>query len=465
MNSPDTLTANETRAAPLPPANDPARLTATEYLAALASGKLGLVEYARACADQVERAESMVGAWAWYERERFLEAAAKAAAELATRAGSVLPAAAGVPLAVKDVFNTIDMPTNHGSPIFNDYTPGNDARVVTSVRRAGGLVMGKTVTAELAVHTPGKTRNPLDLARSCGTSSSGSAAAVAACMAPWALGTQTAGSTIRPASYCGIYAFKPSFGLLPRTAMLKTTDTLDSVGMMTRSVADLALMFEIMRVRGPNYPVVDREMSNPVRLGKSPGPWRVGVVRGPKSDLESPAVKRGMERIVSCLSAAGCHIEPIALPADFDHAHDAHETIYRRALAYYFKLEWAKSRDQFSDTLAAMIEGGLAIPVEAYHEATREQSRLAALMDDLLKRVDVVIAPSTADEAPIGLDSPDIDDHNLIWTMCHLPSMTLPLLEGSTGLPVGVQIAARRFDDYIALSFADYLDKLMKATA
>ncbi len=465
MNSPVSVTTIKGSAAPLPPANDFARLSATEYLDGLAAGKIGIVEYASACADQVERAEALVGVWTWYERERFLAAARQAAADFAFRRDGKIPPAIGVPLAVKDIFNTMDMPTNHGSSIFNDYTPGNDARVVTSIRRAGGIVMGKTVTAELSVHTPGKTRNPLDLTRSCGTSSSGSAAAVASFMAPWALGSQTAGSTIRPASYCGIYAFKPSFGLLPRTAMLKTTDTLDSVGMMTRSVADLSLMFEIMRVRGPNYPVVDREMTDPARLSKAEGPWRVGVVRGPKSDLEAPMVKLRMEQIVSRLSADGCQVEMFELPDAFDGAHEVHETIYRRALAYYFKLEWAKSRDQFSDVLAAMIEGGLAIPVEDYHTATREQSRLAGLMDEALTRYDVVISPATADEAPIGLDAPDVDDHNLIWTMCHLPSMTLPLLKGSTGLPVGIQIAARRFDDYIALDFADYLDKLLQASS
>lgn len=450
--------------APIPDMYDLCRLTGTELLFALAAGKVGVCDYATACADQVARAEPSVGAWAWHDRDSFLATAAQTAEEHAVRLATGCRAlrATGVPLAVKDIFNTMDMPTNHGSQMFNDYTPGNDARVVTSLRRAGAIVMGKTVTAELAVHTPGKTRNPLDLSRSCGTSSSGSAAAVAAFMAPWALGSQTAGSTIRPASYCGIYGFKPSFGLLPRTAMLKTTDTLDSVAMMARSVADLSLMFEIMRVRGPNYPVVDHEMNEPARLAKGPGPWRVGVVQGPKSGLEAVAVRRGIENLSARLSHAGCAVETFELPTPFDQAHHVHETIYRRALAYYFKLEWGKFRHQFSDTLSAMIETGLAIPPENYLAATREQSRLAGVLDEALKRFDVVISPATADEAPVGLDTPDIEDHNLVWTMCHLPSITVPLLKGTTGLPVGVQIAARRFNDYIALQFAEFLDTLEK---
>lgn len=446
--------------APMPAADDLCRLSVCEYLTQRQMGNISAVDYALSCANQVERAEEYVGAWAWYDRERFLSDAEQRSCE--TESAGRQYAATGAPLAVKDIFNTADMPTNHGSPIFDDYSPGNDARVVTSMRRAGAVVMGKTVTAELAVHTPGKTRNPIDLSRSCGTSSSGSAAAVAAFMAPWALSSQTAGSTIRPASYCGIYGFKPSFGLLPRTAMLKTTDTLDSVGLMARSVADLLLMFEITRVRGPNYPVVDKEMNDPARAVKRSGDWRVGIVAGPKSGLEAPAVKTGLEDVARILASAGCHVEEFTLAADYGAAHAVHETIYRRALAYYFKLEWGKYRSQFSDALAEMIEGGLSITPEDYHAALQSQIHMAAMMDQALKNYDVIISPATADEAPVGADAPDVDDHNLIWTMCYLPSLSIPKLKGTTGFPVGLQIASRRFNDYIALDFAAFADRLIK---
>lgn len=444
----------------LPDSNSLARLTATEYLNLLRSGEVSVLDYVTACADQIDLAEPQVHAWTWYDRDRMIAAVRGLDArvnQLRRDGLAIKDVAMGVPLAVKDIFNTADMPTGHGSDIFADYNPGNDARVVTSLLRAGAIAAGKTVTAEFAVHAPGKTHNPIDLRRSCGTSSSGSAAAVAACMAPIALGSQTAGSTIRPASYCGVYGFKPSFGLLPRTAMLKTTDTLDTVGLLARSVPDIRLMFDLCRVWGPNYPVVDREMSDPARLAKGAGPWRVGVVQGPKSHLESEAVKQRMAQVVAKLEAAGCIVEPFRLPKDFDHAHDVHETIYRRALAYYFRMEWAKARDRFSPVLADMIDAGLSIPVEDYHAATREQHRLAVLMEQELGRFDVVICPSTADEAPLGLDAADIPDHNLIWTMCHLPSLGLPALSGTTGLPVGLQIASRRFNDYIVLQFADHV--------
>ena len=215
-------------------------------------------------------------------------------------------------------------PTEHGSPLFANYMPGNDARVVTDLKRAGAIPLGKTVTAEFAVHKAGSTKNPLDLERSCGTSSSGSAAAVASFMVPIALSSQTASSTIRPASYCGIYGYKPSFGLLPRTAMLKTTDTLDTVGIMARSVADLRMTFEQLKVQGDNYPVINKEMLRPDRKRKKAENWCIGVLEGPKSNLEGKDVKAGISQIVKSLSDEGCDVKDIKLPGFFDDAHHIH---------------------------------------------------------------------------------------------------------------------------------------------
>jgi Asp-tRNA(Asn)/Glu-tRNA(Gln) amidotransferase A subunit family amidase len=363
----------------------------------------------------------------------------------------------GVPVGVKDIFNTYDMPTTHGSPIFGSYTPGNDARVVTSLRREGSLIAGKTETAEFAVHTPGQTRNPWETGRSVGTSSGGSAAAVATGMVPVALGSQTAGSIIRPASYCGVYGFKPSYGLLPRTAMLKTTDTLDSVGFMARSVPDLVLLFEVMRVRGLNYPVVNAALSETERQPVTGRPWRVGLLTGPKSECESATAKAGIRRVAQKLARAGCEVEEYTLPAEFGIAHDTHEAIYRRSLAYYFRMEWEQAREKFSPQLAEMIEAGLMIGPEAYVAALQRQIELVRLFDREMKRFDVVLCPSTADEAPVGLATPDLPDHCLIFTMCYAPSMSVPILAGTTGLPLGAQIASRRFNDYILMQFAAYL--------
>jgi Asp-tRNA(Asn)/Glu-tRNA(Gln) amidotransferase A subunit family amidase len=450
-------------ATPVGPAgagNSLAKLTATEFMALLEAGEVSAADYARACADVIDQLEPSLSAWAWYDRGRFEDLAVRVDAELARRRASgkagLQGRAAGVPIGVKDIYNTDDMPTSHGSELFAGYQPGNDARVVTNLRREAAIMAGKTVTAEFAVHTPNGTRNPRDTSRSSGTSSSGSAVAVATAMVPVALASQTAGSIIRPASYCGVLGFKPSYGTIPRTAMLKTTDTLDSVGFMARSVPDLELTFDILRVRGPNYPVVDAAMKDPTRR-KPPGRgWRIGVLEGPKSFLIRPAVRESFGSAIDQLVASGCDTRPFVLPPSFAAAHDIHETIYRRSLSYYFRMEWETGKYDFSPGLAAMIEGGTHIDFAEYEAALRAQTALAREFELLAAAFDVVVCPSTADEAPVGLDAPDIPDHCLVFTMCHAPALSLPLLRGTTGLPVGLQVVTRRFGDDDLLGFAAF---------
>lgn len=447
--------------------NTLADLTASEALKLLAAGEASALDYARACADRIEQFEPRTHAWAWYEREHFLARARVADARIARHRasdGGGLPGAlAGVPVGVKDVFNTYDMPTGMGSPILADYTPGNDARVVSNIRLEGGVIAGKTVTAEFAVHTPGPTVNPHDPARTPGTSSSGSAAAVALGMVPLALATQTAGSTIRPASYCGVCGYKPSFGLIPRTAMLKTTDSLDTVGFMARSAEDLALLFEATRVRGHNYPVSEAALNDPARRRIDGRPWRVGLVRAPTNRFEEPVARRGLEQWAERLARAGCALEGFPLPEPFAEAHALHERIYRRALSYYFKTEWQSAAGKFSPRLAAMIEDGLKIVPETYQKALLAQAELARLFDRIVQRVDVLLCLSTAGEAPVGLEAPDPPDSCLIWTLCGAPSLSLPLLAGRNGLPVGAQLVSRRFNDYLLLSFARFVEQLAES--
>jgi Asp-tRNA(Asn)/Glu-tRNA(Gln) amidotransferase A subunit family amidase len=435
--------------------NTLADLTACEFLALFRKGEVSALDYAKACSDRIEQFDGEVKAFHRWDRARFEERASLIDRQRTDDKRSLwMP---GVPVGVKDVFNTYDFPTGMGSAILDQYTPGNDARVVSNIRLEGGIVPGKTVTAEFAVHHPGPTVNPYDPTRTPGTSSSGSAAAVAARMVPVGLGTQTAGSTIRPASYCGVIGWKPSFGLLPRTAMLKTTDTLDTIGLLARSVDDVELLFEVCRVRGRNYPVSDAALSDSARQVVSGRPWRVGLLQGPKSALEKPTPRAGLEALAKALAAAGLEIVPYRLPPEFDQAHEIHERTYRRALAYYFKLEWAQRPDMFSPTLAEMIRDGLEnIPPEDYKRNIAVQVELVQLFDREMHEhdLDAVMCLATADEAPIGLDARDIPDHCLIFTMVGASAMTLPLLTGTTGLPVGVQVATRKYSDYKLLALA-----------
>ncbi len=459
--SPVTDIAVDRRATPaaVASANSLADLTATEFLAEFRAGRCSALDYARACADRIEQFDGSIKAFHRWNREA-LEARARRVDE-EWREGRRDRWMPGVPVGVKDVFNTYDFPTGMGSPILDQYTPGNDARVVSNIRLEGGIVAGKTVTAEFAVHHPGPTVNPWDPTRSPGTSSSGSAAAVATRMVPLALGTQTAGSVIRPASYCGVLGWKPSFGLLPRTAMLKTTDTLDTVGLIGRSVDDLELLFEVTRVRGRNYPVSDAVLSDAGRQSVTGRPWRIALMDGPKRSYEKPVPRAGLDALARKLSAAGVDVVPYRLPAAFDEAHAIHERTYRRALAYYFKLEWATRPDMFSDTLAEMIKDGIEnIPPEDYARNVAVQADLARIFDEEMQRFDALICLATADEAPVGLEGRDIPDHCLIFTMVGASAMTLPLLHGSTGLPVGVQLVTRKYEDYKLLAAARLLTQV-----
>jgi Asp-tRNA(Asn)/Glu-tRNA(Gln) amidotransferase A subunit family amidase len=439
--------------------NTPAEMTASEFLRQLKDGQISVYEYVDACAQRIEQLDGSVRAWHKFDGEMVRTRAR--ALDGALAGGTPRRALAGVPVAVKDIFNTYDYPTGMGSPIMDNYTPGNDARLVSDLRLAQGIIMGKAVTAEFAVHHPGPTRNPHDLERSPGTSSSGSAAAVAARMAPLALSSQTGGSTIRPASYCGVYGFKPSFGLLPRTGVLKTTDTLDSLGFMARSVEDLSLIFEVCCVQGHNYPVSAAALDDIDRQTVTGRPWRVGVVRGPKTNDEAAEPRAGLDALIGKLEQAGCEPFEYDLAPEFDAAHDAHERIYRSALAYYFDLEWQADSHRFSPVLQHMIESGSAISAQQYRQDIATQRDLARLIERDSGRFDVLIGLSTADEAPLGLEGQDQPDHCLIWTMCGLPTMSLPMLAGSSGLPVGVQIVARRYNDPLLLSFAELLSRVV----
>lgn len=441
-------------------ANTIADLTAGELLRRLRAREVTVGDYVRACADRIEQFERL-GAWAWYDRSRFEEQAERLDRRLdGIPAGEDLPSALfGVPVGVKDVFNTYDMPTEMGSAIYAGYMPGNDARVVSNLRLARAIIAGKTVTAEFAVHHPGPTLNPHDPTRTPGTSSSGSAVAVATSMVPLALASQTAGSIIRPASYCGVFGFKPSFGLVPRTGVLKTTDTLDTIGWMSRSVEDLGLALETMRVRGHNYPVSEAGLSKRKAMARKDERWRIGLVETHVDHHQQPEVRAALNRLASRLERVGATIVPFRLPTPMQSAHDVHDIIYTCALAYYFKPEWVAKPMLFSERLGEMIVRGLAISGDRYRQALVEQARIARAFDDAIQSVDVLLCPSTAGEAPLGLDAIDPPDTCLIWTLCGAPALSLPFLEGANGLPVGVQVVARRFADYPLLDFARFVER------
>jgi Asp-tRNA(Asn)/Glu-tRNA(Gln) amidotransferase A subunit family amidase len=431
------------------------RLTATEIIAHLRARDFSATEVTRACLETIERLDPAIHAWVHVAPEIALKQAEAADRKLASgQAGKLC----GVPLGIKDIFNTADMPTQMGSPIWKDFTPGNDARVVHYLRMADAVLLGKTVTAEFAVHAPGPTRNPHNLAYSPGTSSSGSAASTSANMVPLALGTQTAGSIIRPASYCGVYGFKPSFGLVPRTGMLKTTDSLDTVGVFARSVEDLALLFDVIRVRGADYPISHGILNDTTRQTKGRRPWRIGLLQGPKWKYADSYAQQALQEFGRCLANdPEIEIDEVTLPESFQSAHEIHATIYDRALAYYFKEEFI-AHTLVSTIMYEIVQRGNKLTLDQYKAALNAQNLLARQLDRVFAdHFDVIVNLSTGGEALKGFDSTDRLDNCLIWTLCGVPTINLPVFTGPNRLPFGGQILARRYNDYLLLDFARHL--------
>ena len=434
----------------------PYQLTATEAADLLARGELSVEELALSCLGRIRKLEATIGAWECLDEDLVMEQA-RGLDRLRREGGRDPRRMFGIPVGVKDIFNTRDMPTCMGSPIWAGFTPGNDARVVAEMRYNDAVIMGKTVTAEFAVHHPGKTVNPHDHARSPGTSSSGSAAAVATGMVPVALGTQTAGSTIRPASFCGVYGLKPSFGAVPRTGILKTLDTLDHVSFFGRSPEDLEMIFETVRVRGRNYPFVHRSLDDDAAQDHD-GDWKVAFVKTGVWDQAEPYVQRAMEDFARRLDAtAGVRVSVTDLPEAMSDAHAVHTEIYESSLSYYFKDEYDNDRDRISPIMREMIERGRTIGMERLRAGLKRQNELAETLDGFLSGYDIVLSHSTAHEALIGLDSIENRDPCLIWTLCRAPSINLPAFTGPNGLPFGAQVVARRYRDRKLLTFARML--------
>lgn len=435
-------------------------LSAADAVSRIRSGEATAVQLMADCLDQITRYDEQIRAWEYLDSAGAIAQAE--AVDERLREGSRVGPLTGVPVGVKDIFNTKDMPTCMGSPIFKDFTPGNDARVVFMVRQGGATIPGKTVTAEFAVHALDKTLNPNDGAYSPGTSSSGSAAAVAAGMVPLALGTQTAGSIVRPASYCGVYGMKPSFGLIPRTGMLKTTDTLDQVGFFARCVDDLELLFDVVRVRGRDYPISHAMLGDEARRSVKGRPWRIGVVaEGLWVWGEAAAyAKRAFQTFVETLARTALNgvqplVEAVKLPESFNTAHDLHAVIYNKTLAYYFREEF-ENHQLISEILNSMILAGQKITLDEYKQALERQTALARQLDEVLQRYDVVIALSTAGSAPKWGEE-DVPDSCLVWSLCGVPVVSVPVFAGPNGLPFGAQVLARRYSDYLLLDFLRHL--------
>lgn len=429
------------------------KLTIQEILRMSGQKDLDLVAWNQHFIDRVKQQNDTLKAWEYVREDQWL-----ANLDEALHTTSDYNVLRGVPVGVKDIFNTADMPTAMGSPLWSDFTPGNDARVVHNIKFNGGVIAGKTVTAEFAVHTPNETRNPWNTDYSPGTSSSGSAAAVAAGMIPLSIGTQTAGSIIRPASYCGVFGFKPSFGTIPRTGMLKTTDTLDSVGLFATNAADCRLLFDVMRVKGLDYPYVHNRLENPDFQQPTGARWKIGIVTDQHpvfSGYSDYAVNAFQQFVAQLRAEKDLEIVHPSFGPLFIKAHDFQPVIYHKSLSYYFKKEF-ENKTLMSPVMNEIIAEGNRIEPQAYQAALQKQQQISAEMNTLLNDVDILITLSTAGHAPAFGVAIDPADTSLIWTMCGLPVINLPLFQHE-GLPFGVQVLSKKYGDYKLFDFVQLL--------
>ena len=407
----------------------PNRLSAAEAVAALGSGALTAEALTRACLDRIEERND-VGAWIWLD-----PAAALAQARESDRAGrpGVL---AGLPIGVKDIIDTADMPTGHGSPIYQGNRPFADAACVALLRMAGGAILGKTVTTEFANRFPGATVNPPNKGHTPGGTSSGSAAAVADFQVPAALGTQTGGSVIRPAAFCGVIGYKPSFGEFSRSGIKLQCHNLDTLGILCRSLDDLPLVRAALIAGAPHK--IDHAAAVP----------RIGICRTPAWDAAEPATKALIERSASLLAAAGARVREVAFAPPFAEILEHHRRVFNFEAARNYAYEYEEHNEQVSQVLRdTVLTPGRELPLAAYVEAIETAEAFRRHLDDVFADVDVLLTPSAAGEAPVGLGSTGDPSFNSIWTLAWTPCLTLPCGTGPHGLPLGVQLVGPRFRD------------------
>jgi Asp-tRNA(Asn)/Glu-tRNA(Gln) amidotransferase A subunit family amidase len=438
-------------------------LSASEAARLIRDGTVSSEQLIEACLARVREIDEQVQAWAFLDPDYAL-AQARSADQLRL-SGKPIGPLHGVPVGIKDIFDTADMPTENGSVLHAGRTPSRDATVVALLRAAGAVIMGKTVTTEFAYFAPGKTRNPHNPEHTPGGSSSGSAAAVAAEMVPLALGSQTNGSTIRPAAFCGVVGFKPTHGLISRHRVLALSRTLDHVGLFARSIDDIALLAEQIIGYDENDPDTRPRARLPfveVAAKEPPLPPMFAFVKTPHWEGTDEATKEGFTELIEDL---GERVEEVELFPSASDAWKWHRTIMDAEMAANLEREYEKGRDRLSEPLRALLERGREVRAIDYQRAI---ARIPAVNESFLElfeqRYDAILTPAAAGAAPKGLASTGDPSFCTLWTLCGTPAISLPLLQSANGLPIGVQLVGPRDGDARLLRTARWLAAKMATT-
>jgi Asp-tRNA(Asn)/Glu-tRNA(Gln) amidotransferase A subunit family amidase len=431
-------------------------LSATEAARLIRDGVISAEQLVEACLARVREVDGAIQAWTFLDPEYALaQARAADAWRLEGRPTGPLH---GVPVGIKDIFDTADMPTENGSALHAGRTPSRDAAVVARLRSAGAVIMGKTVTTEFATYTPGKTRNPHNRDHTPGGSSSGSAAAVAAGMVPLALGSQTNGSVIRPASFCGVYGFKPTHGLIPRHGVLALSRTLDQVGMFARTIEDLALLAGELVGHDERDPDTRPRASIPfVRVAGEEPPLlpMFAFVKTPHWGRADEETRAAFAELIEHL---GDRVEEFELFPSAVEAWEWHRTIMEAEMAANLEREFDQGGDRLSESLRAQLTRGREVRALDYQHALARIRPLAESFTELFEqRYDAILTPAAPGTAPKGLASTGDPAFCTLWTLCGMPAVSLPLMQGTNGLPLGVQLVGPRDGDARLLRTARWL--------
>lgn len=421
---------------------------------ALRDGRLSAVAVTEAHLERIAQVDPAIEAWAFIDPDHALGQAKRL--DDARARGKPPGALHGVPVGIKDIFDTRDMPTEDGTVLHAGRRTLDDSTVARLLREAGAVIMGKTVTTELATFQPGKTHHPADPARTPGGSSSGSAAAVASGMVPLAVGSQTNGSVIRPAAFCGVVGFKPTRGLISRRGMLSVSRSLDQVGVFGATVPDVALIAEVLMQADPGE-TSDRIHARPTLVATAasapPLPPRLAFVRTPFWDQAETYTHEAFGELVDAL---GDTVSSVDLPEVFAEALELHQVIQDSEMAVSLEPEYARGKESLSPRLREMIEGGGKIPAAAYIRALARIPVLTRALDAVFDEFDAILTPATPGEAP-GIEATGSPVFCTTWSLLGTPAISLPLMTGPEGLPLGVQLVGRAGDDARLLRTANWL--------
>jgi Asp-tRNA(Asn)/Glu-tRNA(Gln) amidotransferase A subunit family amidase len=417
-------------------------LSAAQAARAIEVGEITAEGLAMSCLERVAERDHAVGAWAFVDRKSILERAR--ALDLGPRRGRLH----GVPLGIKDVIDTADQPTEYNSPIYVGHQPRADAACVSLLRRAGGLILGKTVTTEFANIHAGQTRNPHNLAHTPGGSSSGSAAAVADFMVPLSLGTQTAGSIIRPAAYCGVFAIKPSFGSINRAGIKFVAESLDTIGLFARTADDLALTLEVLSGR----PSLEVGAAKP----------RIGLCRTQRWEDADSATKVHFESAAVRLVRDGVDVRDFPIPVDVEQLVDRHKLIMGYESARALAWEYTNFPDKISRDLKSRLDEGWMVSRAEYESVHRTASSCRRRLVDEMREFDFLLTLSAPGEAPASITRTGDSLFNRAWTLLGNPCVTVPFGMGLNGLPLGLQLVGAFGSDMALLAWASWMDEALK---